>query len=73
MYIFPVTRESSMSLDLSKRMLDLGAEYVNLDVVYSSERNIFLFAARAAKIAELAEGTSQNHSYVIDLLGDFLI
>lgn len=44
------------SVDLSQRMLSFGAEYGNLDVS-DYYLNTFWYAAKAAKITELAEGT----------------
>lgn len=57
---------------MSQRMLSLGAEYVNIDQRFSSRDRISYYAARAARIIELAEGTLQNNHLIIDPLGDFL-
>lgn len=44
--------------ELSRRMLNLGAEYGgNLDQLYSTHTNIYHYAAHAAQIPELIEGT----------------
>ena len=44
-------------------MLNLGAEYGNLDGAYSV-LSIFRYAAEAANNSELVEGTTLNHSYL---------
>lgn len=53
-------------------MLNLGAEYVNLDAAQLSHRSAVWYGARAVQILEMAEGTLQNHFHIIDPLGDFL-
>ena len=59
--LLSINREQYASLELSRRMLDLGAEYGgNLDRYTSC----ITYGAHATRIPELVEGSWQIHSHL---------